>query len=127
MTSSSRRGHVELCTVHPLEPVTTVESPGEPPLRSEERAALEERLRGLIPPAAEAAGITTSVSVFEGRSVPDAIVAAAERLGVGLVAIGSHGRSGVKRTLLGSVADEVVRRCPLPVLIVSARARLGCA
>jgi nucleotide-binding universal stress UspA family protein len=63
------------------------------------------------------------VSVLEGLSVPDAILAAAERLGVDLVALGSHGRSGFKRAVLGSVADEVARRSPRPVLTVSDRAR----
>jgi nucleotide-binding universal stress UspA family protein len=111
-------GRVELCTVHVPSPPTTPESPGGPPLGAAERGAAESRLRSLIPPEAEAAGITTSVSVFEGHSVPETIVAAAERLGVDVVAIGSHGRSGFKRAVLGSVADEVARHCPRPVLIV---------
>ncbi|MFP4590139.1 MAG: universal stress protein [Halobacteriales archaeon] len=36
------------------------------------------------------------------------------------VVIGSHGRSGVTRVLLGSVAEAVVRRCPVPVTVVKA-------
>lgn len=116
-------GRVHLCTVRLLPPVTAPESAVEAPLDVAEREALETRLRSLIPPAAEAAGITTSVSVLEGLSVPDAILAAAERLGVDMVALGSHGRSGFKRAVLGSVADEVARRSPRPVLTVSDRAR----
>ncbi len=39
-------------------------------------------------------------------------------LGPRLVIMATHGRSGVARLLLGSVALEVIRRCPLPVLLV---------
>jgi len=60
--------------------------------------------------------------VIEARAVPEAIVGAAERLGVDLVALGSHERSGVSRAVLGSVADEVARTCSRPVLVVSDRA-----
>ncbi|MFB6256089.1 MAG: universal stress protein [Haloplanus sp.] len=35
-----------------------------------------------------------------------------------LVALGSHGREGVSRILLGSVAETVVRRSPVPVTVV---------
>lgn len=42
-------------------------------------------------------------------------LAVAERCG--LIVVGSHGRSDVRGLLLGSVADRVVRRAPLPVLV----------
>ena len=35
-----------------------------------------------------------------------------------LIVIGTHGRTGVKRILLGSVAEEVTRHAPCPVLVV---------
>jgi len=116
-------GHVELCHVHVPHLAANPEGPVGPPLSPAARAAAESRLWSLVPPAAEAAGITTTVSVLEGRSAPEAIVAAAERLGVDLVAMGSHGRSGFKRAVLGSVADAVARQCSRPVLIVGQRAR----
>lgn len=46
------------------------------------------------------------------------IVEFVEDEGVGRVVVGSHGRSGVSRILLGSVAETVVRRSPVPVLVV---------
>ncbi len=116
-------GRVELCTVHVVLPASGQEIPASPPLTIEERAALEARLHGLVPAEAEPAGITTKLSVLEATTVPDAILAAAERLDVDLVALGSHGRSGVRRAVLGSVAEEVARRCARPVLVVSARRR----
>ncbi|HZZ83894.1 MAG TPA: universal stress protein [Anaeromyxobacteraceae bacterium] len=37
-----------------------------------------------------------------------------------LVVLGTHGRTGLRRVVLGSVAEEVVRRCKVPVLTVPA-------
>ena len=48
----------------------------------------------------------------------DGILNAAEQSKAGLVAIGTHGRSGVTRTVLGSVANAVLRRSKLPVLLI---------
>ncbi|MFB6153886.1 MAG: universal stress protein [Halodesulfurarchaeum sp.] len=47
-----------------------------------------------------------------------AIVEYAEEHDVDHIVMGSHGRSGVTRILLGSVAEAVVRRSPVPVTIV---------
>jgi nucleotide-binding universal stress UspA family protein len=44
----------------------------------------------------------------------------ADELGVDLVVMGTHGRRGLPRLVLGSVAEKVVRLCPVPVLTVSA-------
>ncbi|MEY4669430.1 MAG: hypothetical protein RL518_2129 [Pseudomonadota bacterium] len=41
--------------------------------------------------------------------------------GVDLVIIASHGRSGIRRTFMGSVAEQVLRASPKPVLVVPAR------
>jgi nucleotide-binding universal stress UspA family protein len=46
------------------------------------------------------------------------IVHLAEDLGAGLVVMGSRGRGGIRRTLMGSVSDSVVRHAHCPVLIV---------
>jgi nucleotide-binding universal stress UspA family protein len=42
----------------------------------------------------------------------------AEELGVGLVVVGSQGLGGIRRTLMGSVSDSVVRHAHCPVLVV---------
>jgi nucleotide-binding universal stress UspA family protein len=49
------------------------------------------------------------------------IVALAEELGVGLIVIGSRGLGGVRRALMGSVSDSVVRHAHCPVLVVRAQ------
>lgn len=117
-------GHVELCTVHELGPVDPIARIAiVPPLPDEERAAVEAQLRAMIPAEASAFGITTDVLVIEAGYAAEAIVAAAERFDLDLIALGSYGRSGFGRVLLGSVAEEVARRSPRPVLIVRARPR----
>jgi nucleotide-binding universal stress UspA family protein len=52
------------------------------------------------------------------RSAPNSIVSYADEVNADLVVVGSRGRSGVRRILLGSTAEEVVRRAPCPVTIV---------
>ncbi len=46
------------------------------------------------------------------------IVAAAKELNADMIVVGTHGRSGLKHLLLGSVADHVVRHAPCPGLTV---------
>jgi nucleotide-binding universal stress UspA family protein len=46
------------------------------------------------------------------------IAETAEELGAGLVVMGTHGRRGLPRAILGSVAEKVVRTAPCPVLTV---------
>jgi nucleotide-binding universal stress UspA family protein len=48
------------------------------------------------------------------------IVKAAREWPADVIVIGSHGRAGVKRALLGSVAEAVMRHAPCPVLVVRA-------
>jgi nucleotide-binding universal stress UspA family protein len=48
----------------------------------------------------------------------DEINAAAAEIGAGIIVVGSHGRRGIARALLGSVAERVLRTASLPVLIV---------
>jgi len=48
----------------------------------------------------------------------DAIVNTAGKIGADLIVIGTHGRTGVRRMLLGSVAETVLRAAPCPVLAI---------
>jgi universal stress protein A len=53
------------------------------------------------------------------------LVEAVNEVGGDLVVVGTHGRTGLERVLLGSVAEQVVRAAPCAVLTVKPRAREG--
>lgn len=53
-----------------------------------------------------------------GGSVADAIVREARKIGADLIVLGTHGRRGVRRLVLGSDAEQVVRAASAPVLLV---------
>jgi len=55
----------------------------------------------------------------------EALVLAAESDQADLVVVGSHGRSGLTKLLLGSVASHVVTHAPCNVLVVKMRAKGG--
>ena len=81
---------------------------------------LEEVARKHVGEAAEKlsdAGLSVKPIVSFGPAV-DEIVRAATLEGADLIAMSTHGRSGVGRWIMGSVADAVVRRSDLPVLLV---------
>jgi nucleotide-binding universal stress UspA family protein len=46
------------------------------------------------------------------------LVWVAEQLGVDAIVVGSHGKGRLKRLVLGSVSEHVVRHAPCPVLVV---------
>ena len=54
----------------------------------------------------------------ENGSPPDVIVTYAEEHDIDLIVAGTHGRRGLQRLLIGSVAEEVLRTAPCPVLTV---------
>lgn len=58
-----------------------------------------------------------SVDTVVGQ-VPRQIINYAEEHDIEHIVVGSHGREGVSRILLGSVAELVVRRSPMPVTVV---------
>lgn len=88
------------------------------PVEAEYRRQLE----ALVPADARAAGIETQVHVIDGGYPPTAILQAAARLGVDAICIGSHGRSGLSKALMGSVAEAVMQGADRPVYVVRAPA-----
>jgi nucleotide-binding universal stress UspA family protein len=63
------------------------------------------------------AGLTVRTDCPEG-SHAEAIVSRSRTLQADLIAMTTHGLGGIRRAFLGSVADEVVRSAPCPVLLV---------
>lgn len=67
------------------------------------------------------------VETISRRGAPaETILAVAEELRPELVVLGTHGRRGVRRLLLGSVAEQVIRRAVVPVITLRTQHRPSC-
>jgi nucleotide-binding universal stress UspA family protein len=86
--------------------------------RAQRRRAAEELLDPGVKLARDSQVKATTDVCFAIESAPDSIVETAKRLGCEMIAIGTHGRRGFRRAVLGSVADAVARRSTVPVLLV---------
>jgi nucleotide-binding universal stress UspA family protein len=62
-------------------------------------------------------GLNVETVTVHGKA-DEAIISYAEKNNVNLITIATHGRSGVKRAVLGSVADFVMRNSGLPILLI---------
>jgi len=78
---------------------------------------VETRLHHWLAPA-RAAGIGCDVLAVDGASPARRIVDLAARIEADLIVLGTHGRSGFERLLLGSVTEKVVRTAQCPVVTV---------
>ena len=88
-------------------------------MEAESKAAAKHYLAGLTG-RVEFDGINVTSKVLTGGHAADMIAEYATKNGVDLIAIATHGRSGISRWVLGSVADRVLRSSSVPVLMVRA-------
>jgi nucleotide-binding universal stress UspA family protein len=91
--------------------------PGYDELHRRMAEAAETRLKRLIAEHSSR-GLTVFQTQTPGIAAAPAIVEYAAEETVDLIVLGTHGRRGLRRFLLGSVAEEVVRSAPCPVLTV---------
>jgi nucleotide-binding universal stress UspA family protein len=114
----ARRFQVPLVVMHTYAPMAPNYSgaPLLPPAQYREivenaaRATLEQE-------AARLRGKGVDISTVLQVGVPaEEVLRTANALDVGLIVMGTHGRHGLPRALLGSVAEKVVRMSPIPVL-----------
>jgi nucleotide-binding universal stress UspA family protein len=82
---------------------------------SEQRA--REVLEAEVGKVRSGGGTVAEAHLLEGRIAPE-LVALAEQIGAGLIVMGSRGHGGMRRALMGSVSDAVVRHAHCPVLVV---------
>lgn len=68
--------------------------------------------------ALEQAGVNVNTSVIESHAAWRGVVQAAQAMQADLIVIGSHGRSGLEKLVLGSVTQAVLSHTLLPVLVV---------
>lgn len=81
--------------------------------RAQGTAAIER-----ISEAAKAAGVAVETLLAEDSQPARGIVTAAQTCGADLIVMSSHGRTGVAKLVLGSVATKVLALSPVPVLII---------
>ncbi|HZO94184.1 MAG TPA: universal stress protein [Candidatus Baltobacteraceae bacterium] len=82
--------------------------------------ALEENAElfcGSAVAVARAAGVRATSEVLQGGAGP-AIAAFAERIGADAIVVGTHGRTGLARAMLGSIAEGFLRGADVPVIVV---------
>ncbi len=113
--SLARDFGARLILAHVVEPVVPIYDDGlvlPPPVVSREE--LRTRLERLVPPGP---GIAVEHRLLEGGAAPE-IVRLAEETPADMIVMGTHGRRGLARLLMGSVAEQVVRKAPCPVVTV---------
>jgi nucleotide-binding universal stress UspA family protein len=113
--------HVHVPTMR-LEEVPTVDSDKDAKVRLKERDYLKE-LSGRV--AEHVGGIDIRTELLDGTNEPSlaaAIARCAESAGAELIVMSSHGRTGLARWWFGNVADDLVHRTSLPLLLTPALA-----
>ena len=93
------------------------EGPGQFALQAVDREQMLRELRRFVA-MDRPAGAAVDVEVMESTTVHREILVQAQRLAADLIVMGTHGRSGFDRLLLGSVTEKVLRRARVPVLTV---------
>jgi nucleotide-binding universal stress UspA family protein len=108
----------ELHVVHvgPFMPMLFSSMEGEPARMAREARKTLDGAVGQL----EAAGGDVAQAHLRVGGASEEIIALAEELGAGLIVMGNRGRGGVRRALMGSVSDSVVRHAHCPVLVVRA-------
>lgn len=92
---------------------------GDPGMSAACYSALEDESKTLVAEAAaRLRGCVTAFAVTLIGQPVAGIVSQAASCGADLIVMGSHGRSGIPRAFLGSVAEEVLRRATIPVMII---------
>lgn len=117
----AKRPGAQLTILHAIDPTTAIlaeiqpgRSHGTDPLRDLGHSILAQAEQ-----KATAAGVKVCTEMVHGKAVEE-VVDVAKRLQSDLVVIGSHGRKGLDRMLVGSVAEGVLRGVEAPTLIVHA-------
>ena len=101
---------------------TDVEISAVIPYTEEETAQIKKKVSEYLEKAGEglrSTGITVNSEVRTGNAA-DEIIKVTQEINADLVAMSTHGRSGISRWALGSITDKVLRKGNIPVLVVRA-------
>jgi len=115
VASAARHGELHLVYVPPIPVVASMATPSF--LVQESIADAREELLGLARRSNVPENVTVSLHIAAGDAA-QVLVEVAVDVEANLIVVGTHGRTGVGRLLLGSVAEQVVRKAPCSVLTV---------
>jgi nucleotide-binding universal stress UspA family protein len=120
----AREYESKVCALHVLTPIQhSFESPQSAAATME---GLEERAQaGMQQVDAELVGIPHETLLIRGESVWPSVDQVLSEYTIDLVILGTHGRTGAIKLLLGSVAEEIFRRASVPVLTIGPAVRKG--
>ncbi len=105
-----------LLGLHPNPP--TFDSPAaERAARQDQQTEAEQRMNAILR-AYDVEDVDARRVYSRGVSPGSTLIAYSEASEIDLIVIGSHGRTGMRRLLLGSVAEELIRHASCPVLVV---------
>jgi nucleotide-binding universal stress UspA family protein len=93
--------------------IANIPAPRQEELNEEARRLLDAQVRQI-----ESTGGTVAQAHSRTGRPEEEILGLADELDVGLIVLGSRGRSGIRRALMGSVSDSVVRHAHCPVMVV---------
>ncbi len=114
-------------TVHLLHVIEKYPALGEPDVSENDNIAEEVTAKKRLEDIAKAqlSGVKYAVHVAAAapRSLAKAIVTVANEVAADLIVLRTHGRHGLAHLIIGSVAEEVVRSAPCPVLTLTAAAQ----
>jgi len=108
--------NARVSVIHVLQPDWRYHTLENPPEMDLQRIDEERRLKAFVENVAPKRDI--EVSLFRHTSVADAVVQAVNESDIDLVVIGTHGRCGLSKLALGSVAEELLRIAPCPVMTI---------
>jgi len=108
-------GELHLLHVFETTPIMYGEGAGIPESAAEMKAAAVEKLDGVQVDALEECPVVRKV--MQGNAFVETVRYAKDNT-IDLLVMGTHGRGAIAHMLLGSVAEQVVRKAPCPVLIV---------
>jgi nucleotide-binding universal stress UspA family protein len=112
--ANSTNSELHVIHVGELLPTLLAQTEVEPAqLEREAQQLLDEQVRGIE----EAGGTVKEAHLRLGRA-DEEIVDLAQDIGAGMIVMGSRGRGRIRRALMGSVSDSVVRHAHCPVTIV---------
>jgi universal stress protein A len=119
-TSLARDSGAKLFIAHVEEP-TLAYTPGGAyyGVPSPQQEDLVHMLHEIVPPSED---VEYEHQSLQGQP-SEAIIAFAEEINADLIVMSTHGRTGISRVLMGSVAEAVVRHAPCPVITIKESAR----